>query len=84
MQNAKTPQGKFMFGINEWLTASQIRSYFSRIRLTKSKQTSSVSHLKSSQFMDSFDNEDDDDEDAYFEVTLFFMILNLLVCFRNL
>ena len=68
MQNVKTSTGRFLFNIDEWLTTSQVRSYFSRMRLgtiKKSDQQPSHSNsTRSSVINNEYQQENDLDEDA--------------------
>ncbi|CAF4478486.1 unnamed protein product [Rotaria sp. Silwood2] len=74
MQNAKSSQGKFIFDIKEWLTTSQVRGYFSRIRsiiTQKNAQFSSSTSSSNSVCAESEQEEGQDlDEDASAEESL--------------
>ena len=39
MQQLKASSGKYVFAPSEWLTTSQIRSYFSRMKLNQTQTT---------------------------------------------
>ncbi|CAF3133213.1 unnamed protein product [Rotaria sp. Silwood2] len=74
MQNAKSSQGKFIFDINEWLTTSQVRGYFSRIRSIKTQKNAQLSSSTASNhaiYTESEQEEGQDlDEDASAEESL--------------
>jgi hypothetical protein len=63
MQQAKTSGGKYIFSIDEWLTTSQVRSYFSRMRLTTIKKTDQVSSTGRSKRTTFITNEDEEEQD---------------------
>lgn len=49
MEQLKTSGGRYVFSPDEWLTTSQIRSFFSRMRTTSIKTMDLSSSLDSSQ-----------------------------------
>lgn len=63
MQNAKSIDGKYLFDTNEWLTSTQVRSYFSRIRLsyTKGNAISSSSGISKDIFSPTNEDEQEDE-----------------------
>lgn len=62
MQNCKTSNGQFRFSIDEWLTANQIRSYFSRLKALNASQKLSSRSQSSRSTSSSPDQESDDEE----------------------
>lgn len=68
-----------MFTTQEWLTTSQIRSYFSRMRLTNTKkmdQNISFNSSNSTTFdSNQYEDEQDSDEEAHAEVSHYFILI---------
>ncbi|CAF3832630.1 unnamed protein product [Rotaria sp. Silwood1] len=64
MQLAKTSQGRFMFNVDEWLTTSQVRSYFSRMRLTAMKKTDQLSSFGATQHTTIVDNDNEEQQES--------------------
>ena len=62
MQKAKTSAGRFIFNMDEWLTTGQVRSYFSRMKLTTMKKIDPLSSRASKQTT-FIDNKDEDEEE---------------------
>ncbi|CAF1477108.1 unnamed protein product [Rotaria sp. Silwood1] len=64
MQLAKTSQGRFMFNVDEWLTTSQVRSYFSRMRLTAMKKIDQLSSFGATQHTTIVDNDNEEQQES--------------------
>lgn len=62
MQNSRTSNGKFLFSIDEWLTANQIRRYFSRLKALNASQKISSRSQSSRSTNSSLDQDSDDEE----------------------
>ena len=63
MQNAKTATGRYMFEIDEWLTVSQVRSYFSRMKAANMKKIGQLPFSGASQHATFTNNEDEQELD---------------------
>ncbi|CAF1685489.1 unnamed protein product [Adineta ricciae] len=70
MQQLKADNGKYVFAPNEWLTTSQIRSYFSRMKKNQTQTTEqsfSITRAIPTFLELEGDNEEDIDEESYAE-----------------
>ena len=68
MQQIKSSTGKYVFNTNEWLTTGQIRSYFSRMRVTNLKTMNQSSSYNVSQRTNFSPDEDEEENDLDDEV----------------
>ena len=67
IQTVKTSKGIFLFSFDEWLTAGQVRSYFSRLKLARLKSTdeqiSSIASNQEDTVDEAIEREGDDQAD---------------------
>ena len=63
MQSAKSPNGRFLFDINEWLTINQVRSYFIRARSITIQKNAQLSQSIASNGVVYNDNEHEEEQD---------------------